>query len=167
MIDKIVMGIITIAQSSVVLGEMLISLLKGIGQVLMMVPLVFNPVKLVNDALLGIIMAIKVLVISLFSFKIPSLKKTDKCSNTGEGLFGYRRKRDKNGKLTALDAEVKNRGCVRPTTIKLLLTILCPPLGLFLHLGIKGWFHVILSAALTVYAYYFPGLMYVLLHILC
>ena len=171
MIDKIVMGIITIAKVSVTLVEMLINLLKNIGLVIEMIPLIFDPTAVVNDAIVGVIMTIKVLVSSLFSFEMPfSTKSSDKCKDTGEGIFGFRRNRDQNGKLTGadkLDAKVQNRGCVRPTILKLLLTILCPPLGLFLHLGMKGFFQVLIAAFLTVYAYYFPGLMFVLLHILC
>lgn len=171
MIDKIVMAIITIAKVCVTLVEMLINLLKNIGVVLEMVPVLFDPVAIINDSIVGVIMTIKVIVSSLFSFEMPfSTKSSDKCKDTGEGLFGYRRNRDENGKITGadkLDAKVQNRGCVRPTILKLLLTILCPPLGLFLHLGMKGFFQVLIAAFLTVYAYYFPGLMFVLLHILC
>ena len=171
MIDKIVGGIITIAKVSVTLAEMLINLLKNMFLIFEMIPLIFNPVAIVNDAIIGVIMSIKVLVTSLFSFEMPfSTKSSNKCDSTGEGLFGYRRNRDENGKLTGqdkLDAKVQKRGCVRPTILKLILTILCPPLGLFFHLGMKGFFQVIIAAFLTVYAYYFPGLMFVLLHILC
>lgn len=171
MIDKIVIGILNIAKVCVTLVEMLVNLLKNIAVVLEMVPLLFNPVAIVNDAIVGAIMTIKVIVISLFNFKMPfSTTTKSKCEDNGEGLFGYRRNRDKNGKLTGqdtLDAKVQNRGCVKPTSLKLILTILCPPLGLFLHLGMKGFFQIFIAAFLTVYAYYFPGLMFVLLHILC
>ena len=95
MIDKIVMGIITIAKVSVTLVEMLINLLKNIGLVIEMIPLIFDPTAVVNDAIVGVIMTIKVLVSSLFSFEIAIFyKSSDKCKDTGEGIFGFRRNRD-------------------------------------------------------------------------
>lgn len=41
-------------------------------------------------------------------------------------------------------------------------TILCPPLGVFMDLGISGWFNIFICAILTVF-YYIPGLCYALL----
>ena len=43
MIDKIVMAIITFAKVCVTLVEMLINLLKNIGVVIEMIPLIFDP----------------------------------------------------------------------------------------------------------------------------
>ena len=47
-----------------------------------------------------------------------------------------------------------------PTTI-LLSTILCPPLGVFMMLGLKGWLYILISALLSLF-YYIPGLIYAL-----
>ena len=52
-----------------------------------------------------------------------------------------------------------------PTSI-LLSTVLLPPLGLFMELGLKGWFNILLCALLTFF-YYFPGLIYALIIIYC
>ena len=57
--------------------------------------------------------------------------------------------------------------CVPPTILNIIFLILCPPLALFLHTGIKGLFQVIVCSLLTLKAYYFPGLIYAALHILC
>ena len=57
--------------------------------------------------------------------------------------------------------------CVPPTLFRLIIMILCPPLGLFLHLGLRGWLHVLIATFLTVFCFYFPGLLYVVLHVLC
>ena len=53
----------------------------------------------------------------------------------GEGIFGFRRKRDDNGNLiVGADKNVKGRVCVKPTIINLGIMVLCPPLALFIHL---------------------------------
>ncbi len=44
----------------------------------------------------------------------------------------------------------------------LLGTIICPPLGVFMNLGITGWFNILISIILTL-LYYLPGLFYALL----
>ena len=41
-------------------------------------------------------------------------------------------------------------------------TIFCPPVGVFMELGLSGWFHILLATLLT-FAYYIPGLLYALL----
>jgi len=44
----------------------------------------------------------------------------------------------------------------------LLGTILCPPLGVFMDLGISGWFNILICTFLTL-LFYLPGLCYALL----
>jgi len=52
-----------------------------------------------------------------------------------------------------------------PTSI-IISTIFLPPLGLFMELGLKGWFNILICALLTFF-YYFPGLIYALIIIYC
>ena len=98
-------------------------------------------------------------------------KLGNKCKDAGEGIFGYRRSRNNDGKLNAAKeiekASKDKRVCMQPATFILLITMLCPPLGLFLHLGIQSWFHILVCAFLTVKLYYFPGLIYAIMHMLC
>ena len=48
----------------------------------------------------------------------------------------------------------------------LLGTIILPPMGLFMELGLKGWLNILICAILTL-AYYFPGLVYALIILYC
>ncbi len=48
----------------------------------------------------------------------------------------------------------------------IILTVLLPPLGLFMELGLKNWINIALCALLTAF-YYFPGLIYALIIIYC
>ena len=62
-------------------------------------------------------------------------KGYDACKNAGEGLFGFRRKRDKEGNIIGTQPP-KGAKCMKPNLVNLLITILCPPLGLFLKMGV-------------------------------
>jgi len=63
--------------------------------------------------------------------------------------------------------ESNDRKCFPPTFARMILMVLCPPFALFLHVGLSRWYYVVLCAVLTVYGYYFPGLIYAALQILC
>ena len=41
-------------------------------------------------------------------------------------------------------------------------TVLCPPIGVFMDMGITGWFNILICALLTL-CFYVPGLVYALL----
>lgn len=167
MIDKLFSAILTIGEVSITLGEMLVSLIKAVVELIKAAVLLFNPVGLINDTIIGIFMAIKVVVVNGISFFTKTGRKGyDACKSAGEGIFGYRRKRNKDGIIISTGPP-KGAKCMKPNTLNLLITILCPPLGLFLMMGTAGWFHVIVCSILTVYGMYFPGLIYTLLHILC
>ena len=128
---------------------------------------IFNPVQIVNDTILGIFLSFQILFRNLTSiFRGNSNKKYDKCKNTGSGIFGYRREKNENGNLVKGNNNCKGKKCIKPSLFKIIIAVLCPPLAMFLHFGISGWFHIIISTILTVYFYYFPGLIYVLVHIL-
>lgn len=48
----------------------------------------------------------------------------------------------------------------------LIATIIMPPLGIFMELGLKGWANIIMTALLTLF-FYFPGLLYALVILYC
>ena len=165
--SPIVSPISNIIDAVVKIIELIILLVTKIPEILMMAFEIFNPINIVNDSITGSILAIKVVIIGLVDmFSSPSLGSTySKCKDTGSGLFGYRREKDSSGKI------VKNscgdgKVCKRNILIKYIIAVLCPPLALSMHLGMKGFFHVIICGFFTVYMYYFPGLIYALLHII-
>jgi uncharacterized membrane protein YqaE (UPF0057 family) len=167
MIDKLFSAIVTIGEVSVTLGEMLVAFINALVQLIQTAVLLFNPVGIVNDVITGSFMAIKIIVVNVISFFTKTGRTGyNKCKAAGEGLFGFRRNRNSEGKLIGTGPP-KNGQCVRPKLFKILLTLVCPPLALFLHMGTSGWFHVIVCTIFTVYFFYFPGLIYTLLHILC
>ena len=171
MIDALVNAIVTIAEVCVSLFELLLELLELIFKLVLLIPVMFNPVKLMNDIIAGVTMAIKIVFRSISDLFSMGKDKQEPCKDNGEGLCGYRKVRGSNGKILPSkeqeNAEKQGKKCVTPSLLRLIAMVICPPLALLLHSGISAWFHIIIASLLTVYAFYFPGLIYVAMHILC
>ena len=168
MLDSLISGIISIAEVCIGIVEILIDLILWVVEMIANAPNFFNPVFIMNELIMGVFVGIETMVkgvIDIFTF--PKFGSKNKCEDAGEGIFGFRRKRDNNGRVLTADNNARGKNCIKPTTLKIILTILCPPLGLFLHLGLRSWFHIIVCAFLTVKLYYFPGFLYALMHIIC
>ena len=154
------------------LGQMIGILIKGMFELIPLAFQLFNPVNILNDFITGIFMGIKILLKGIIDALNPrtlfSKGKYDKCKDTGSGLFGMRRPVDNKGKLTDIKKS-NDRKCVPPTIFRMIILIICPPFALFQHVGLSngGWFNVIVCVLLTIYGYYFPGLIYAILHIFC
>ena len=135
------------------LGGLLTDLIGIVMNILELIPNVFSPDKLINDVIYGIIQGITSMLSTLFGGIIPRPKKSDGPADAGNQLFGSSKK-----------AKVV---CIKPTTITLLILILCPPLALLLTEGIKAWYLVVICALMTYFFYYIPGFIFAALHILC
>ena len=150
-IDVIIDCLISLVKMFIKLVTLIDDILEIMFKVFEIVPLVFEPTKLIDDALFGAAAGInKVMGALIDSADFSSANPRE---SPGDGPFGTIDK----GKPV----------CVPPTMVNIIFLILCPPLALFLHSGIKGFFQVIVCSLLTLKAYYFPGLIYAALHILC
>lgn len=131
-----------------------------------------NPIKLVADfwnsivlilvtivnVVIGVAMGIVAFIVnqvgqwmqSIWGWDQSSLTKVDKESNYFKGIDMNKGKK----------CYLTNNGKV-PFSI-LLGTVLCPPIGVFMDLGITGWMNILICALLTL-AFYVPGLFYALL----
>ena len=117
------------------------------------IPLILKPDKLIDDVIHGLMKGINTIFITLLnSLDLDTMRGKPKASS-GSGAFGVT---DKSKKV-----------CVTPKLINLIILVLCPPLQLFLYKGMKGIFLVIICALMTYYLYYFPGLIFAALHVLC
>ena len=161
----IVEPVLTIVESFLNVGSIVIVLITWIPELVKLALELFNPVKLVNDGITGFFLSFKILFTSIYDSVKDAISspKYNKCKDNGSGLFGMQRNKDGNGKIIGTNG----KKCVPPTLFRLIIMILCPPLGLFLHLGLKGWLHVLIATFLTLFCFYFPGLLYVVLHVLC
>tara|TARA_B100001093_G_C26326049_1_gene799789 strand:+ start:47 stop:568 length:522 start_codon:yes stop_codon:yes gene_type:complete len=168
----IIEAVIGIGDIFVSLADLVVLFVKLFAELIPAAVSLFNPVQLMNDLITGVFLGIKVVIVGIADIFMSGPKFAyNKCKDAGEGIFGYRRSRNSDGKLSASEevekAKRDRRVCLKPSTFIMLITVLCPPLGLFLHLGILSWFHIIVCAFLTVKTYYFPGLLYAIMHMLC
>ena len=143
------------------LQELISKILESVSKIIPLALEIFNPKKLLKDGITGIFLSVKVLIMSIMNMVSNPFGKRD--FSESENIFGLKRKTNKNGKI------VSNNGnkCMPPTFFRLLMLVICPPLALLMHLGLKGWLHVLISTFLTVFCFYFPGLLYVVMHVLC
>ncbi len=130
---------------------------------------IFNPTKLMNDMIGGTIAAISLIVKRIMDLINPrTYFGTDPNADPGEkeDIFGKKPEKDADGKYIN---PIKSKGnkCLPPTMTRMVILMLCPPFSLFLHFGLSGWVYITICSILTVYGYYFPGLIYAALHILC
>ena len=128
----------------VLLEDLIIIFIKLIE----IIPLIFDPKKFIDDLIFGISYGISSLMSGIFS-----------SINSGTSSSKSKRFDDDTSKVPKV--------CVSPTIFNLVLLLICPPLALFMDRGIQGMFLVIVCAILTVKLYYFPGLIFAALHILC
>ena len=169
-------ALFAIAKVFIKLGDIIIWFGKFIWWIIQFIGWLFmevlNPLHLVNDffqSLMIIVIAIIRIpfdiLLALFALAAEtfgvwmqgfwgwdqsSLNKNDKESN-------YFKKIDrKKGTKTYLT----NSNTV-PFSI-ILGTILCPPIGVFMDMGVTGWLNIIICCLLTI-AFYVPGLIYALL----
>ncbi len=147
---------------------------------------VLNPVLFFQDVGKSIVVILKLFVITILDAITGVVKLlVDTVFNPIlSGFWGYIPEEDK---VTDDKVVPKNRDnfenvkasknkctktrCIEPPPSNIPLsivisTILLPPLGVFMELGLKGWFNILLTALLTM-MYYFPGLIYALIVLYC
>ena len=92
----------------------------------------FDPIGVLNDIIAGVFIGIKTVIkeVAIYFTGGPNFKY-NKCKDAGEGIFGYRRKRDDNGNLiVGADKNVKGRVC-KNLIVNLTIMVLCPPLAIY------------------------------------
>ena len=134
--------------------ELVIELVLLLPKIIELIINIFSPDKLINDVIYGVNMGIRTMITGLLGDTFSKIPKNKKKKNDGKGgIFGVE--------------EPNKTVCVSPNFINLLILILCPPLALLMHKGIKYWYLIILCGLMTYYLYYIPGFIFAALHILC
>ena len=153
-VAAIIVVLIILFKPLIDIGSIMIMIISIIGQILALFPqiietilLVFDPKRLIDDVIFGVTFSIKSVLGGLVS-------SIDSGST---------------GNPEDADPDSIPKVCVPPSLFKLFLLIICPPLALFVNLGFsfQGFFLVVICSLLTVSCYYFPGLIFAALHILC
>jgi uncharacterized membrane protein YqaE (UPF0057 family) len=133
-----------------------------------------NPFMFIQDLGAATIVIVKMVVMTIMDGILGVVKfLVNRAFNPiVSGFWGYvpdsEKKADTNSK--------KNKNCNKQRCVEtpgesiplpvLLSTVILPPLGLFMELGIKGWINILLCAFLTLF-FYFPGLIYALIILYC
>ena len=154
------------------IGQFAVSLAMLIKKALILVPKIFkiafamlNPVTFVKDLVHGIIVGLQMIFKGMFDIFFGKLQETgNKVPGMEDGIMPNGLFNEGSGPVVGNE---KDR-CLKPTTFRLILMILCPPFALFMKYGmLRGWFYIMLCGILTYYFYYFPGLLFACMHTLC
>ena len=116
--------------------------------------LVFDPPTLIDDILFAVTFGINE-VMNKMSSAISNGMSEPEDDTSEKGIFATRQ-------------EEGNTTCMSPTYSTLFLLIICPPLAIMYKLGFwKGFVSSIICGVLCVKLFYFPGLLFAILHVLC
>jgi len=158
-LDPIIDIVEDIIKAFAAVSIFILFLLEKIPYILNLAFDLVNPNKLIN----GIIGGVKASLILVYNF-VKNLFGGSNIYNKliPKGLMN-------SGGIFGLKKGSSNGTCIQPTIFRLILMIVCPPFALFMKIGLAswGWFYIIICTVLTIYAYYFPGLIYAAMHILC
>ena len=144
--------------------KLVFTLLKWFPKLIDIVVNLLNPVVFIKDILSGVFKGLELIVMAFFDILVNTPReKGDQTGLGKDGIFpnGVFGTNNKDGTAQP------NATCVPPSTLKLILMVLCPPYVVFNKYGLlRGW-HLTLFCCFLTYWYYFPGLMFASLHILC
>ena len=167
--DPVIEPLSAIAMACIKGVELLITLLEFIPKMFSTAMDIFNPTKLLNDVIGGMVGAITIVVKRISDLINPRTyfgSDPNVDFSKKEDIFGAKVEKGPDGKYIN-PVKSKGKKCLPPTMLRMILLMLCPPFALFLHLGLTGWVSIVICSLLTVYGLYFPGLIYAALHILC
>ena len=146
MLKGIIKMFIALFKIIVVFFELFISAMK-------IVPVIFDPPRLMDDILFAVTFGLNT-VFRKAGESATSGANNPEDENAPKGPFGVKNK--------------KQAKCIDPTFSTILLLIICPPMAIFMKLGfLKGIVSAIICGVLCVKLFYFPGLLFAILHVLC
>ena len=133
---------------AVLIGDILALLVDA----LKIIPIIFDPPKLIDDVMYGVTYGINTVMGGVMGSIDPQKPAEEKQTS---GPFG----------VNKID---KSTVCISPSLSVILLLIICPPLAIFYKYSfIKALIPSIICGVLCVKLYYFPGLLFAALMVLC
>ena len=155
-LKPIIDPIITVGDMMKQLFEILLTFIKMIPKLKDIFYYVTDPLKMIRDFFFGIKMGIIMIFTTLVDMLFGNIMKKVSPPNMNTNGSDSKNKDSK---------DKESLFCAKPSLLKVILLLLCPPLALFVEMGLKGFFHIVLASILT-YFYYFPGLIYASMFIL-
>ena len=153
MFAVLIFPMIFIGKAFVRLGDVMEKFFSLFEDVALMIPVIFDPNRLIDDILYAVTFGINKVFTSA-SESAGGMASSPEDETEGSGPFD-------------IDEKTPSK-CIDPTFTTILLLILCPPLAILLKLGfLAGFVSSIICGVLCVKLYYFPGLLFAILHVLC
>jgi uncharacterized membrane protein YqaE (UPF0057 family) len=150
-LTPIIDPIISLAIGLVKMAEMIMNLLKMIPRILELFAIFTDPAKFIKDIFFGLFTGVYMVLEATLDMIFGDMRR----AMGGDVDAG-----DNSGTMENGDK------CIPPSMVKLMILVLCPPLALLLEVGMKGIMYVFIASVLT-YFFYFPGLIYASLYVLC
>ena len=144
--------IIAIGKGFLQIFDVIAKLAEVLAKALAMIPIIFDPSRLIDDIMYGVTYGINTVMSGAMGSVDPQKPTEEKQTS---GPFG----------VNKID---KSTVCISPSLSVILLLILCPPLSIFYKYSfIKALIPSIICGVLCVKLYYFPGLLFAALMVLC
>ena len=148
---SIIAPIIIIGLVFVTFGDIIIKIITMFPKLLRMVKSITDPEVFLRDLSFGLIKGIQMIMMSLKDMIEGIVRMVFKKLNISDDILGNKNK-DNNQAYN----KVK---CVKPTFLKYVILVVCPPLYVFMNKGFSGWLYILFDILFTC-MFYFPGLIY-------
>ena len=133
-----------------------------------------NPIAILNDAVAGIFAVLRIIGLSILDAITGIVRYFVNLvfEPIVSSFWGYTPKesekdpKDKKKKNCGPDQRCYEQPVSKVAFPVIISTVILPPMGLFMELGLKGWMNLLICAILTLF-YYFPGLIYALIILYC
>jgi uncharacterized membrane protein YqaE (UPF0057 family) len=158
-------GIIPIIAACVIFALLFSDIFKILPTLIEVAFELLDPMTFLKDLVHGIIIGIQMIFRGMFDIFFGKLQESgNKVPGMKDGIMPNGLFNEGSGPIIG---DEKDK-CLKPTTFRLILMVLCPPFALFMKYGfLRGWFYIMLCGILTYYFYYFPGLLFACMHTLC
>ena len=151
--------VIIIGLVAITLGDVLWTIVTSFPDILQLFKNLTDPELFMRDITYGIFTGIQMVIwSSIDSIKKLLLAIMKKIGFTDD-FFGLKTDETRGEEL---EQDLQNIRCIKPTFLKYIILVICPPLYVFMVKGLNGWMYIILDIIFTM-LFYFPGLLYALL----
>ena len=138
-------GIIAIAAMFTLFGEILIKIMDIFSALFPIIPLLFNPPRLASEIITGVSVGFVMVFRKAMGFLNPAKYGPD-----------VDLKSDENS-INSIE-----QNCYSTSIMNIIFLIICPPFAIFQASGFV-FNKIFICTLLTVYGYYFPGLIYAII----
>ena len=156
----IIPPIIIIGIVIIIFGDIIYEIITNFPKLLKLFKSLTDPEMFMRDLTYGIFTGVQLAIWSFMDvIKGVLLTVANKLGFTDD-FFGLGVKNNK--AEDNVYKELNQLKCVKPTYIKYIILVICPPLYVFMNKGFNGWTYLVIDIILTM-LFYFPGLLYALL----